>query len=165
MIEYQVLIHEQCPPDVQARAFDGVCRDAGRAAARQWHEDFLAGHFSYRAAAKYGYQSRKPAYLAAKHRLALRGKAIEGGRVDDVLTGLMREMLLASAQIHVSTGLTRLTMVGPRYTNIRRAGSPDKAAEVTRVLDSERALLAATQQRVATTELAALRAPKTTRIH
>jgi hypothetical protein len=164
VIEYQVLIHEPCPPGVQKREFARVCGDAGRAAARQWHQEILKRHFTYRAAGRYGYQPRKPDYLKQKHALARKGKAIEGGRVDLVLSGLMREMLLASAQVRVSTGLTALTMVGPRYTNIRRAGSPDKAAEITRVIDEEREQLATTQQRVAVDELSSLHEPKTTRI-
>ncbi|HEY1600452.1 MAG TPA: hypothetical protein VGG64_12670 [Pirellulales bacterium] len=164
MYTFNFIMREERPPEASARAWDGICRDANAGMGELWHREMLAPHFTPAAKGIYHHQPRTGPYLRRKLQLASRGLALEGGIVDNLLTGLMRSALEAGGMVRAYPSRVTIGMVGPRYCTMRpyKSGQPDKAAEILAITDSEEKRLAKRGEELIAEKLNALKEPKTT---
>ena len=136
------------PPDVTVRAWREGMRAAHAEAARVWHEEMLPDHFTPFARFKYQYQPRTLATRKRKKQLAEKGQVLEGGLVDNVWSGTMRNLLTGAASIRAYPSRFTVTMPGPPYISMRpnpvgrSANQPDKAAEILKITPDQRLQLA-----------------------
>jgi len=164
MFSLNVITREERPPEASLRAWDEICRAANAAMGELWHDELLAPHFTSQAKGTYHHQPRKASYIRQKMRLARQGRAIEGGIVDNVLTGFMRSTLEAAGIVRAVPTRVIITMVGPRYCTMRpyKSGQPDKAMEILTIIPSEEQRLAKRAEEVVTQKMLALKEPKVT---
>lgn len=144
------------PPEGSKRAWNAATKAAFQAAGKVWHERFLPDHFKPGAAAQYGYRPRSRKYLEAKLRAGKKGKAEDGGTSPLVYTGLMRDLLTNHPIYRAYPTRVSIRMPGPRYVGMRvfKANQPNKGAEVTKVLPSQKQQLAAVIKSTIRAELA-----------
>ena len=164
MFTLNIITREERPPEASVRAWDGICRAANQEMGTLWHTQMLAPHFTPQAKGIYHHQPRSRGYLLRKQRMAAAGKALEGGLVDNLLTGLMRSSLEAAGLVRAVPTRVIVTMIGPRYCTMRpyKSGQPDKAKEITTITDAEEKRLAKAAEAVITQKMNALKEPKTT---
>jgi hypothetical protein len=116
---------------------------ANRAMAELWQRKFKHLHFGIAARHRYGYQPRRPGTLKRKRQLAERGVVQDGGRVDLVHSGVMRQQVLRYHPIRATPKFSSILLHGPVYFQIRyKPGRPNLADEVTRIIPSEGTALA-----------------------
>jgi len=134
---------------VSKRAHIEAMREAHRAAGELWHAKMLPKHFTAQAKATYQHQARKPKYIERKKRMALAGKVLLSGVIDNVLHGLTEDALKGFVSVKAFPTRFTLRMSGPSYLSMRpyKSGQPDKAAEITRITATEKKELAAEMRR------------------
>lgn len=156
------MIHDQ-PPEVSARKTKEWQRHAFGVIGEYWFQHYLPDHFATYAAAKYGYQARTRRYLQRKAALAKAGVAKEGGLVDLILTGDMRDVMIRASQIRAFPTRATVVMQAPLYMTFRpRGNQPDKQAEVLSVIDSQRRKFDALWGGDYESQLAQFKAPRRT---
>lgn len=123
-------------------------RDATKAAmgamAWHWHRNYLPLHFEPFSSSKYRYKARTPKWIYQKQKIAKRNPQIKkGGRVANVFTGLLEESMKQRPMIRAYPTRATVQMHGPRYITMRpyKSNQPNKAAEITTVIDSEQRTL------------------------
>ncbi len=124
---------------VSKRAWNPIAKAAHFKQATYWHEKILPRHFKPQAKSKYGHQRRTKRYRKRKLTDAKRGKAILGGVVDNVRTGLLMESLMGLGLVQAFPTRAVLTMFGPSYlmVRLRSTSQPDKASEILEVIPGE----------------------------
>ena len=142
----------------------GVLKKDLRAAAKAslavvgatWHDKTLPGHFTPAAAGRYKYRKRTAKYRDRKRR-------VHGHRRPLVYSGEMERMVTRMARVTATGRGARVALKGPRYLYAyRKAGQPDKAAELIAVTPAEAEDMATVLDREIT---ARLNANKTTETH
>lgn len=109
------------------------------AMARLWRDKFLNRHFKAEAKGKYHYQPRTRGYMIRKMKLAQVGKVRDGGLVDLVFTGLLREFVTGTVRISATAEGATARMQGPKYLWMvpKNNRQPDKAKEILEMADDE----------------------------
>lgn len=163
MIPTRILITEERPADVSARAFREMLRAANAKAGHLWHRDALPNHFSPQAHYRYRHKTRSQKWLKRKLKLAAAGRAERGGRVDNVYTGTLERMVRSWAQVRAFPTRATVTMIGPRYVTMkpRSASRPHIAAELTTVSRDESESMAFVAEMTLGRELDQFRATRT----
>jgi len=113
---------------------------ANEAGARLWRDRLLPRHFEPEAKRRYGYAPRNAKYIVGKLRAAARGLCQEGGIVDLVYSGQLKEYMTTTGIVRATSRGATATMKGPRYIEISgpAAGHPDMREEILTVLDEEK---------------------------
>lgn len=113
------------PAGITVRAWRAICRDAWRALALFWHEHCLRGHFEKGAEAKYGYQPRKPRYLAQARKRGKPPLFFSGDTYNAVVKG--------TPLIRAFPSRATLTMNAPPWVKMRpwKSGRPNLGQEIT----------------------------------
>jgi hypothetical protein len=156
MLPITLRTEDRAKHKLSVRAHKATMRETLREAAEHWHREIAPKHFQTGAAQRYGYQPRSPRTREIKRRLAARGKVADGGALDLVWSGRMRDAVLNAGFIRATAARATLKMVGPFYMKFRafanrrqvtgRAGAsgqqPDKPKELTTVTPGERRTLA-----------------------
>lgn len=138
MIPLRVKTVMERPPDVTKRVWNEAMRAELAELAAWWQANLLPKHFQPSARTRYGYRRRSRKHRARKKALAERGVVKEGGDVDLVFRGLLRESVTAAASVRTAGSKATLRLVGPRYLRQRpKSGQPDFAAELTAVTAAE----------------------------
>jgi hypothetical protein len=116
-----------------------VLRAAWADCGTEWHKKYLPRHFRRGAEARYGYRRRTAAYLKRKVREARRGRAVEGGVIPLVFTGLLRRTLTSSATIRGYPSRFSVQMTSLTYAPQRRRTTkqPPLIEEAFRLRDDE----------------------------
>jgi hypothetical protein len=164
MISIKTTITETRPPEVSARAWTQITRQAHADQALAWVKHDLPNHFKLHARFAYRHRPRRPATKARKTRDAQRGRAEEGGLVDMVHSGDLRKAVLSAPSIRAFPSRARITLNGPSYLRMkpRTTTLPDMAAEVFTVTTPEARDLDRVLEHRVTRELNNVRQPKTT---
>jgi len=138
LIEFEITEREAA--FMSARGRNRAYKAAHAAVGRYWHEHFLKRHFEQDARGRYGYQARTAGYIRRKIREAEHGKVLEGGLVDLVYTGLLREYLSNTGVVHAYPTSVTIRMAGPHYMTVVpfKSGQPDKQKEVKTITREER---------------------------
>lgn len=144
-------IKTERPPDIGARKWSDFAKEGMRAAAELWQDKYVGLHFQPFARAKYGYQPRKVETIRRKKGAAAKGKAIKGGVVSLVWTGLLERQMLRRGILRIyPTRFVLRKPAGSYVTNRPRGGRPNLVREITTVIPSEeRAMAAAFEERTA----------------
>lgn len=119
MFRVKTKIMETRPADVARDAWRGIQRDAMVHVAQHWHKEMLPDHFNVASKHKYNHERRSTEYRKTKVKLAVRGKAIMGGVVDNVLTGQSMRDLMTRSVIRGFPTRATLYMFVPSYFNIK----------------------------------------------
>lgn len=148
---------------ISKRGLNNAMRKGHDQAGKFWHRTLLPLHFTKRAKFKYGHRPRQRAYVKRKEALARKGlpfrrggQPIQGdGRIDNVLTGFMRDALTGIGIVRAFPTRTSINMTGPRYITMRpyKSNQPDKAREILRVTDQEEQRIAGVFDTAMTREL------------
>lgn len=164
-IPLKITMIETQPPDVSARKWREFSREAHREQGLHWHAHLLPLHFTPQARFRYGHQPRAAKTRERKRKAAAAGKARDGGLIDNVWTGLLRQSLQSVATVRAFPSRVSIQMLGPRYITMRpfKSNQPDKAAEITAVTDDERRTLERILSEGITRRLAAYRETRVTR--
>jgi len=123
-----------------------------------WHDKTLPEHFKPAAAGRYKYRDRTETYRKRKRRVHGHARPLE-------YSGEMKRQVLRMARV-TSTGRgARVALKGPRYLYAyRKAGQPDKAAELIAVTPAEAEDMAQVLDREITARLNANKKTETVRI-
>ncbi len=134
-----IKLDEQPPWEELLAKHPEMIREANRHMGKVWGDRMLPQHFTPAAHDRYHYQERKPSTKKRKLQAAARGKAILGGTVDDVWSGLYMRAVLGHQAVAATVHGVTVTAYGPKYIslNLHRAGDPDIPAETTTVIDEE----------------------------
>lgn len=161
----QITMIEERPPDVAKRAFREMTRAGHQAQGKLWHSKHLPDHFRPGAAERYRHKPRTQKYLEQKRKLANRRKVRRGGKMDNVFTGHLEQMMRTAAEVRAFPTRVSITMTGPRYITMRpyKSNQPDKAKELTTVTHAQERELARIMDRVVTEELKTYRSPRKTK--
>jgi hypothetical protein len=113
---------------------------ANEAGAKMWRDRMLPRHFDPHAKGRYGYKQRTRKYLMAKLRAASRGLCREGGIVDLVYSGQLKEYMTTTGITRATPRGATVTMKGPRYIQINgpAANHPDMREEILTVIEEEK---------------------------
>jgi hypothetical protein len=133
MFRVKIKIMETKPHDVSRDAWRVMQRNGMLAVGQWWFKEILPNHFTPQARHLYGHKPRSKKYRDQKEKLAARGKAIMGGKVDNVLTGAMMRAIMSRSVIRGFPTRATVYMNGPHYTGINfRASSnqPNKPQEI-----------------------------------
>ncbi len=133
------------PPDIGKNKWRQCTKAGHHRQALIWQKDYLPRHFTPEAKTRYGHQKRKAKYLKNKERGGYRkvnGKRIFiqlGGKVDNVYSGEMLQMLKSSGTIQAFPSRSILKMTGPRYVTMRpyKSSQPAKGKEITTITKDE----------------------------
>jgi hypothetical protein len=166
MLPIYISIREERPPEVSVRRWRAELAESQHQVGEEWHRNTFPKHFSHSAPATYDYQKRSPLYLIKKRKLALQGKAVDGGQIDNVLTGLTRELMSDLVSVQATPQRVTVHMQAPSYVTLkpnvfRGSTQPDKYAELTRVTEPEQERAASILAK-AVKRLDAYRSPKVT---
>lgn len=147
MILIKTTITEERPFDVTVRAWPKMKTLAMQRAGDHWHARMFPKHFEYSAKTRYNHQPRKRGYLIRKQRLAALGRpdrqgggvVLAPGNVDNVLTGRMKQSLMATVKIRAFPTRATVIMTGPKYALMRpyKSSQPNKGKELTTVTAEE----------------------------
>ena len=131
------------PARLSIRKWRNVLREAHEEVGRVFLRELQPKHFQPGAAARYGYRRRSEKYLKRKRQLAQRGQAIEGGRTDLVLSGLLRRAVTQFAQVRGFPTRATVSAPLPSYVPVRRRTLklPPMFEEATRLREDEARLL------------------------
>jgi len=156
-----VAFHDEYP-DIRRRQLNEICRQAHQEIGEYWSEELLPEHFLPSARHIFGYAPRRT--QKRKERLAKVGKVKDGGLVDLVHSGLLRDSLTKRKQlVTAQPSRTIVWLIGPSYFGIRyKAGRPNLAREVSAMSDRHERLVTDRAERAFNQKLRELRA---TRIH
>lgn len=134
-------VTDEKPPDVSKRKWNEFSRDGMNECGLLYDRKFKMRHFEPGAAARYGYQSRKPKYQEKKNRAVDRGSRHHSPDAKNplIFSGALRA---AVRQNHLPRAFpTRFTvsMPTPIYAAMtpRRSGVPNLGSELTRVAADE----------------------------
>lgn len=131
-IEYINVIHK-----LGKRTISSIIKNTNQKVASVWRSDMLRQHFTHRGRHKYGYQQRRPGYLARKKGAFAQGKAI-APNMALVFSGRLKNAILGNrAFIRASTKEATVTFIGPSYWKRYRDGRPDIVEEVLTVTRGE----------------------------
>jgi hypothetical protein len=121
------------------RAWNRVLRESHQRQGRYWRDTLLPLHFRPESKEKYGHQPRTAQYIRRKMRAAAVGKCLEGGVVDDVFTGTLRDLFLRTGIIYATNTRVRISLKGPRYIGMvpDKSNQPNKAKEILTMRDEE----------------------------
>lgn len=111
-------------------------RIALRKVAETWHEDMLPRHFDEDARGRYNYRERSEVYRKRKQRMAQFGRAMKGGRVDLVFSGLLEQSAETMATIRAFPLRAVVKMPTPAYARFH-----GKLFEITRTTVGEESKL------------------------
>jgi len=141
----------QRPPDIGARRWSDFSKAGMTAAAELWQDKYVRHHFEQFSSVKYGYQKRKARTKKKKEAAARAGKAIKGGRVPLVWTGLLERQMLRRGILRVYPSRFVLRKPAGSYITERpRGGRPNMVKEITTTIPSEeRAMAAAYESKAA----------------
>jgi hypothetical protein len=167
-----VRIIETRPADVTIRKWRGIRHEVMRTMGVHWHQNFLPLHFASNSANVYHMQRRTQKYMEAKRNAAQRGfmgrRHVEAKAATDALTfsGTLRANVTQVATIRTFEQRFKLIMPGTSYTpdRPRNPRQPPIAQEVTKLLQSEKKVLAGLGRESAIRQLQALRQSSTTTI-
>lgn len=124
---------------ITAKEWRATMREIFMVGARYWQQNILPRHFQSDAATKYNYEPRNKKY-------EIRKRKRQGHNLPLVWSGEMRDMLLGSADVSAVGDKTAVVKLhGPRYLPLRRRrlNEPDKARELTVILNAEEKEIAA----------------------
>lgn len=124
---------------ITAKEWRATMREIFMVGARYWQQNILPRHFKSDAYAKYNYDIRDDIYEMRKRKKM-------GHNLPLVYTGTMRDMLLGAADVSAVGDKTAVVKLhGPRYLPLRRfrLNEPDKARELTVILNAEEKEIAA----------------------
>lgn len=113
--------------DIAVRRWNEIGREAHRAGAELWQDEFLARHFTPEAKTRYHHQPRRPKYIKAKARAAARGFALAPD-IDNLYTGRLYHNLQSTAAIKAYPSRATISMIGPRYITMRAFQGDHSAA-------------------------------------
>ena len=141
---------ERNPADLSARAHAECARGAWQAVGEEWQAEILGPRFQ--PGAQYTHRTRTSKYQRLKEHWAQTGRLIGGrpvlfgGRVVNVLTGNMAELLSRPGIVRAVASHATVRKVGPRYITMRpyKSNQPDKWAELTALNQDDRARLGKT---------------------
>lgn len=136
-------------------------------AMRYWRANYLALHWSQRAKSKYAHQPRSRKWIERRHQMAARGIITEGGGdIDNLVTGLFRELVKGWHEINARGKRVTFRCYGPRYVSLRPKGDggPYKWGEVTNTTSSEQRTLGDRMVRKIPQEIERQRTKKTTKL-
>jgi len=144
------------PLKASKRAIKEATREGHRQQGITWFSSMLKDHFVPSARQRYGHQPRKRTWIKRKVKDAQRGKAIKGGLVDNVYTGLMERLLTSHRSVAAYPTRVTITLFGPSYISMRPRdpNKPHKAAEIFAVTDKEKQKLTDVLDQVTYAELA-----------
>lgn len=131
----------QVEEQLSIRKARAALKEAMHTIGSEWHRRYLPLHFEPFSATKYRYKPRSPKWVAAKKRIAkARSDVKKGGAVPNVFTGLLEAAMEQRASVRAYPTRVTVTMQGPRYITMRpyKSNQPDKAREITTVIDSEK---------------------------
>jgi len=153
---------------VAKRRWPGIVAAGLHAAMTIWATTYLPRHWTPYAKTKYQHTPRSIDWLQRRRQLARRGVIREGGgEIDNLVTGLFRELVLGWYEIRARGKSVRFRCYGPRYVTLRpKPGKtgPFKWGEVTTIIPTEhRRMRKAMVERVRQ-EILRLRKRKTTRL-
>jgi hypothetical protein len=135
------VVEKPADAGISARAWAKALKSAHLAAGRFWQRELLLRHFKPGAKGRYQYQPRARAYIIEKLRLAKVGRVEEGGQVDLVFSGTLRQFMQETGRINAYPTRVTIRMDGPRYIGMvpRNTRQPNKAQEILSITDDERA--------------------------
>ncbi len=107
-------------------------RQSLRSVAENWHEEMLPDHFNFGASQKYSYRQRSEPYNKKKERMAQQGRALKGGKVDLVFTGLLEQAATGFSTIRATPKRSVVRLAVPSYTRYHA-----KYAEITSMTANE----------------------------
>lgn len=144
-------IDTERPPDIGARKWSDFSKAGMAAAAELWETRYVRHHFDTFASVKYGYQRRRPQTEKKKRAAAKAGKALKGGRVPLVWTGLLERQMLRRGILRVyPTRFVLRKPAGSYITERPRGGRPNMVLEIIKTIPSEeRAMAAAYESKAA----------------
>ena len=131
------------PAHLTVRRWRAILREAHERVGAMFLREIQPRHFQPGAASRYGYRRRSEKYLRRKRQLAARGIAIEGGRTDLVLTGLLRRAVTQFGRVRGFPTRATVTAPLPGYVPVRRRTlkNPPLFEELTRLrIDEARRL-------------------------
>jgi len=140
----RILVTSIGMPSVLLKARDGfgqkIVKPVLQELVAYWHANFLPRHFQPGAAAKYGYQKRKPATWRRKRRAAAAGNA--EAMLPLIMRGDTKRQVSRAIRISGTAKSATGRMQAPRVvTHTLRAGLPNYAQEITTVsADEQRGL-------------------------
>lgn len=119
-------------PEATAKELRGAAKAEGAEVIDFWHDQYLPNHFKSFAGAKYGYKKRTEKHRSRKRR-------IFGHERDLEFSGDMKRKVSRSIRLSSTSKGARGVMRGPAYLHmrLRNRNQPDKAAELTAVVQSE----------------------------
>lgn len=153
-------------PGLSRRKRNNLLREGHREQGQAWLDLFMPLHWRADARDRYRHQARRPSYIRVKRARAGKGIVKRHGLVDNVYSGVMERLLRSSKTVQAYPTRATVKMHGPRYITMRpyKSGHPDKGKEISTVLPAERDVLQRVLQEKVNSGLAAMKAPKTTKI-
>lgn len=128
-------------PNARNAEHNRVLREAFHGMAEGWAQAMLPKHFTREAEQLYHYQPRTKRTQIRKRMAAKKGKAILGGLVDLVWSGFLMRAILGHQSITSTPNGAKCRMFAPRYMFQYKPNQPDKAGEITTVIEIEAGLL------------------------
>ena len=136
-----VLLESEGGPKALKRELRPATTEAMNDVGEDWAEEKLPGHFTTRAATKYGYQKRSRKFMIRKASgyTDQYGVRHAGHQRALVWSGESERMMTAGARIKATSKGVDVKMLAPKHLYARRKDlrQPDKAAETTRLSDDE----------------------------
>lgn len=173
MFRIKTQIMETRPFDVARDAWRVMQRRAMSAVGEYWFRNMLKHHFTAQAKYTYKHEPRSTKYKDDKRKLAMRGGAIMGGVVDNVLTGELMRAVMENAIIRGFPSRVRVTMIGPDHlksTGFSRkkmkqvARQPNKKRELVTTTTAEQKILKRIMRDFITKQIKAIRDKRVTKI-
>jgi hypothetical protein len=151
---------------LSGRAIQRIMKEVHAEVGQYWFDRMLKDHWAAGAAERYGYQPRTAKYLRAKIRAAKKGKALAGGVVPLLYSGLLRANIGQWAAIHAYATRVSVVMHGPKYVSMRpkKPSHPNMGEEITATTPAQRRELVEFTRFALTEKLRTARAPETTKI-
>jgi hypothetical protein len=152
---------------LSGRAIQRLMKEVHAEVGQHWFDRMLKDHWASGAAERYGYQPRSAKYLRQKIRAAKKGKALAGGVVPLLYSGLLRVNITQWAAIHAYSTRVSVVMHGPKYVSMRpkKAGHhPNMGEEITATTPAQRRELVEFMRLALTNKLRTLHMPQTTKI-
>jgi hypothetical protein len=135
-----IVVTEDQPLSMADRAYGKAIKAGLQAEGEYWRDKQLPQHFTPGAKGRYHHQARTTKYLIRKMAMARIGKVQDGGLIDNVYTGLLREFMLTTGQVRATSKHVAISMAGPKYISMvpKNTRQPDKAKEITATTDDDR---------------------------
>lgn len=152
-IPIRLTVTEELPFETSKRNMIKWKRAAFKAMGEFWHKTLLPKHFTIRARNKYGHRGRTQKYIQQKLEHAKSGRkwrrtgesVKQLGRVDNVLTGNLRNRLqspaLTTIKAFPSRATVRMLSIDYAPQRVRTPKQPDKIKEILTNTPAERKIL------------------------